>query len=331
VSSRVLDSQQVLERLASLRQHQQDGRRSPHKPLLVLLALGRLAATGTSSLPWLEAEPKLAELLQEFGPTSKTGRAQSAAYPFTRLRADGVWTLDRDVPMDNVGPLREGVTGRLDAALEAALRDRPELLDEAARGLVESHFPGTVAPDVLVAVGLDPDLLDGRALVSHESPAQRRRSSAWPSAIIEAWDRQCAFCGFDGATGGGVVGIEAAHVRWFKLGGPDELDNGLALCSLHHKLFDRGMLGLDEDLAVVVSQRFSARTPIGRSIYDLHGHRLRPRRGTPLPAEHHVAWHQEQVFHGLALVSLGENDAPDSDGISYEIRSSDFESSPPMK
>ena len=214
-----------------------------------------------------------------------------------------MWTLDSDVPMDNVGPLREGVTGRLEEALEAALRDRPQLLDEAARGLVESHFPGTVAPDVLVAVGLDPDLLDGSALVGRGRTAERRRSSAWPIAIIEAWDRQCAFCGFDGAAGGGVVGIEAAHVRWFKLGGPDDLDNGLALCSLHHKLFDRGMLGLGEDYAVVVSRRFSARTPNGRAVYDLQGQRLRPRPGTALPAATHVRWHTEQVFQGQSLAS----------------------------
>jgi putative restriction endonuclease len=84
------DGQQVLERLSSLRQHQADGRRSPHKPLLVLLALGRLPESGSSSLPWSEAEERLANLIEEFGPTSKTGRAQSAAYPFTRLRADGV-------------------------------------------------------------------------------------------------------------------------------------------------------------------------------------------------------------------------------------------------
>ncbi len=290
---------QVLERLSALRQHQQDGRRSPHKPLLVLLALGRLAETGSSSLPWSVAEDKLADLIQEFGPTSKTPRAQSAAYPFTRLRADGVWTLDRNVPMDNLKPLREGVTGRLEASLEKALKDRPELLDAVARGLVESHFPGTVAPDVLASVGLHPDLLEGRSVSG--GSRERRRSSSWPTAVIAAWDRQCAFCGFDGAAGGGVVGIEAAHVRWFKLGGPDDLDNGLALCSLHHKLFDRGMLGLDDDFAVVVSQRFSARTPQGRALYDLHGRRLRPRPGTPLPAERHVAWHREQVFQGTAL------------------------------
>ncbi len=65
----------ILERLSSVRKHQQDGRRSPHKPLLVLLALGRLAATGSSAVPWSDAEQKLADLIAEFGPTSRTGRA----------------------------------------------------------------------------------------------------------------------------------------------------------------------------------------------------------------------------------------------------------------
>ena len=297
----------VVARLGSLRQHQRNGQRSPHKPLLVLLALGRLAAIGSSQLPWSVAESVLAELIAQFGPPSRTGRAQSAAYPFTRLRADGVWVLDRDVAMDLVGPLaRSHVTGQLEPSVESALLAQPALIGAAARELVMSNFPETVAPDVLDAVGLDPrevfgagDLLawPGGALTG------RKRDPGWRLRVLEAWDRQCASCGYDGQFAGASVAIEAAHVRWFAFGGPDSADNGLALCSLHHKLFDLGMLGLNTSLTVVVSARFSARTLAGRAIYDLHGRELSPRPGTARPALSHISWHTRQVFKGEPLAA----------------------------
>ena len=91
-------SAEPLERLLSLRLHQTQGQRSPHKPLLALLAIGQLLDSGSSRLPWSVAEQRLADLIADFGPASRTARAQSAAYPFTRLRSDGVWELRRRRP-----------------------------------------------------------------------------------------------------------------------------------------------------------------------------------------------------------------------------------------
>jgi putative restriction endonuclease len=294
--------EEVLARLSSLRQYTQDGKRYPHKPLLVLLALGRLSETGSSRLPWAEAEEPLADLVAAFGPPSRTARAQAAAYPFTRLRSDGVWLLDVDVPMDNVGPLREQpVSGRLEPGLEAALSSDPVLLARAARLLVEAEFPPTLAPDVLTAVGLDPDVVLGSVRVAAAvTSEQRTRSRAWALDVLAAWDRQCAFCGYDGQLGVAPVGLEAAHVRWFTHGGPDDLDNGLALCALHHRLLDRGALGLTADGRVRVSEAYTARSEAGRHVYDLHDAELRPRPGTPLPAAVHVAWHGREVFKRAA-------------------------------
>lgn len=91
----------AISRLESLNQHRRpDGARSPHKRLLSLLAVGRLARTGSSAISWTEAQHELGALLAEFGPPSTTSPVQGAAYPFTRLRADGVWELDSDVPND---------------------------------------------------------------------------------------------------------------------------------------------------------------------------------------------------------------------------------------
>src|SRR4051794_1822256 len=111
-----------------LRQHQHNGVRSPHKPLLVLLALGRLASAGSSEISWAEARAQLAILINDFGPPSKTAAAQSAAYPFTRLRSDGLWVLDADVPMDRVAPLNElDIKGRFPEHIETALKRPGEL------------------------------------------------------------------------------------------------------------------------------------------------------------------------------------------------------------
>ncbi|MEU4422508.1 phosphorothioated DNA-binding restriction endonuclease [Actinoplanes sp. NPDC024001] len=302
------DRDAVLARLATLRQHQRDGRRSPHKPLLVLLALGRLAGTGSSDLPWHEARTRLGALIDEFGPASTTSTTQSAAYPFTRLRSDRIWVLDQDTPMDAIGPLTaQRVTGRFAPDVERVLTAEPGLVASAARALVTSHFSDTVAPDVLMAVGLDPDIvLHARdALPDPSGLADRQRDAAWRRRILQEWDRQCAFCGFDGQLLGATVGVEAAHVRWFNLGGPDELDNGIALCGLHHKLFDRGVLGLGTDRTIHVSESYSARTPAGKAVYDLHGRPVHGRPGLTFPAERHLAWHRTQVFKGRPLAQAG--------------------------
>jgi putative restriction endonuclease len=307
VDSAPSEASRVLDSFASLRQHQHDGQRSPHKPLLVLLALGRLAATGSSELPWSVAESQLAALLTEFGPPSRTSRAQSAAYPFTRLRTDGVWVLDADVQMDLVGPLAtQHVSGRFEASMESALRSDPALVRAVARALVLTNFPETVAPDVLAAAGLDADVVltsSGEVPVDRHLAGARRRDAGWRSAVLQAWDRQCAFCGYDGQLAGASAGIDAAHVRWFTFDGPDDLDNGLALCVLHHKLFDLGALGLSSNLQVQVSGMFTARTPAGRAVYELHGLPLTPRPGTIIPSAEHLTWHARQVFKGQPLAA----------------------------
>lgn len=107
------------------------------------------------------------------------------------------------------------------------------------------------------------------------------------------------------ALGYATVGIEAAHIWWFTHGGPDTLDNGLALCALHHKLLDRGALGLTQDHRIKVSEHFTARTPAGRQVYELAGRRLQARPGAALPATEHLAWHDREVFKGAAGTPAG--------------------------
>ena len=286
----------VVGRLTSLKQYNQQGNRAPHKPLLLLMAIGELLGTGSSELAFSEVEDRLGRLIKEYVPTSSSVR-QTAAYPFWRLQNDQIWVLDREVSSDSPRQL-EGATGRLTSSIERVLLDNPETLQTVVASTLAQQFSPTLHDDILAAVGLDSlEYASG----TKRTAGGAKRSAEWRRRILQDWQEACAFCGFDASLGGAPVGIEAAHVRWVNLDGPNHLDNGLALCSLHHKLFDRGVLGLSTEHEVHVSRHYKASSARGQAVYDLVGVRLNPRPGTALPAPKYIEWHCQQVFHGPAV------------------------------
>jgi putative restriction endonuclease len=78
-------------RFSSLRQAPLGDRRAPHKPLLILLMLGRYQRGVFRSLLFEEAQVQLKELLFEFGPPS---RSINVLDPFWRLQNDGIWKVE---------------------------------------------------------------------------------------------------------------------------------------------------------------------------------------------------------------------------------------------
>jgi putative restriction endonuclease len=59
---------EVLDAFGRLKTGSRDGQRLPHKPLLVLLALGRWAKGDRGAIPFADAEKKLEALIRTYGP-----------------------------------------------------------------------------------------------------------------------------------------------------------------------------------------------------------------------------------------------------------------------
>ncbi|MEU2511744.1 phosphorothioated DNA-binding restriction endonuclease [Streptomyces syringium] len=290
-----------VERVRNLRQWSQNGVRAPHKPLLMLYALGRFQHDADAALRFTSVETDLARLLADFGPNRRT----SAAYPFHHLTSDGVWEVRTDTgsgsPGTGVGALRSsGAAGRLAPGLRAALTSEPALLGRLAHLLLDSHFPPSLHSDITAAVGLDLEAADGVVRLGEAAMETRRRNAELRAKVLIAYESRCAFCGFNGSIGHTPVGLEAAHVRWWAFDGPDQLSNGLCLCSLHHKLFDQGVLGLSEERRIMVSQEFLGSGRAARvQVLDLSGQPLMgPQPGNDPVEPEHIAWHTRQVFRG---------------------------------
>jgi putative restriction endonuclease len=297
-----------LERAAHLRRWSRRGERAPHKPLLLLYALGRYRNGACTELRYRDMEHDLGRLLAEYGPPRPT----SPAYPFHHLVGDGVWEVHTDdgggSPGTAKGALRSsGATGSLSPALRHALDGDPALLGQLVQVLLEANFPESLHAGIRAAVGLEPVGAEPAPVVRVLSgQGLRRRDPRVREQTMIAYEYRCAFCGYDGSIDGAAVGLEAAHVRWWAHDGPDDVSNCLCLCALHHQLFDRGALGLDGGRRIRVSTRFTGRGAAARGqVLDLAGRGLLgPQPGTAPVAPEHIGWHTAQVFRGEARAAV---------------------------
>lgn len=270
--------------------------RAPHKPLLLLYALGRVANSGQRLISYPDVDRDLRALLLEFGPDRKACHPE---YPFWRLQNDGIWELqDAELVETRRGHtdgkkselLKYGVTGGFTPEIFELLESHPNLVSELALEILSQHFPPTVFGDILDSVGLD---------IQFEQALRRRRDPAFRERILIAYEYRCAVCGYNLRMGSQHVALEAAHIKWHVAGGPDWETNGLALCSMHHKLFDLGAFTISDDLSLRVSQRANGTTGLSEWLMMFHGQSLRVAQSTQWrPSAEYLNWHRNEVFHG---------------------------------
>ena len=299
-----MNRDEFLQKIERINVWEQGGKRAPHKPLLLLLALGRVLGKRERLATFKLIEDQLTNLLLNFGQPRKP----RPVYPFGRLPADGLWEIPggKTLPRTSKGDLhigelhKRGVQGGFPAQLYDLLRNRPEVVREAAQRLLDGHFPESLHDEIRDAVGIP------RTWVVRDAPLPPRRDPAFRDEVLREYQRRCAVCDFDVRLGNELIGLEAAHIKWHAAGGPDEVANGLALCGLHHKAFDRGALGLEAVEAggyrVLVSSEVHGLSAPVRWFLDYHDCPLRAPRNTCLgPDPKFVKWHEKEVFRRPAL------------------------------
>jgi putative restriction endonuclease len=295
----------VLRRFSELKIWKRGDERAPHKPLLALLALG-LYANEVPEMRFSEYEGKLNKLLLDFGPSRRTLYPEM---PFVRLQNDDVWQVTADEAahfIDSKGQpsktqLRQSAaSGRFSDDIQQIFERDPSAVGQVARLLLSKHFPETLHEDIMDAVGLTLDLTPGSTLDVRKA-LRRRRNPAFRDEVLKAYQHRCALCNLDMRINGRSVGLEAAHIKWVQYEGPDDVSNGMALCSLHHKLFDSGAFTLGDERRILVSDEVHGTEQFERTLLRHHGHQ----HNAPIHLEHHpfrqfIKWHRKEVFRGRA-------------------------------
>jgi putative restriction endonuclease len=261
----------------------------------MLYALGKASRKEPREIKFDEEFDKnFTQLLTEFG-TSKS--PSNSHHPFWYLRNDDIWELSgienlrmrkgKKEPL-KTSMLYKEVFGGFPEAVYDEIVANQNLLVELAEGILEKNFPPSVYDDILDAVGLD---------LNRNLTSKKRRDPAFRERIMRAYEYQCAMCGLDLHMGQHCVGLEAAHIKWHQAGGPDIEENGISLCSMHHKLFDLGGLSLDPNYCIVVSQHLYGRSRFLETVMNFNKRKiLIPLKKEYLPGKQYLIWHRNEVF-----------------------------------
>ncbi|MBW2703624.1 MAG: HNH endonuclease [Deltaproteobacteria bacterium] len=270
--------------------------RAVHKPLLTLLLLARAQQGQSNQVSYEEVDGPMHQALVNFAPPRK--KVQTF-YPFWHLQTDGFWkVLNADQIPDSPTRgklLHHHAIGMVPAKLWAQLGKHQHLIPELSQQLLDDFWPDTYHDDIRSFFGLDE---------MTTSISKRKRDPRFRDSVMLAYEHRCAICGFDGRLGNSSVGLEAAHIKFHTDGGPDVVPNGLALCALHHKLFDRGALGLEpEKNIILVSKLLIGHDTVADVCLRYKNKPIRsPQDPIGSPKPDFVRWHRKNVFQEPARV-----------------------------
>ena len=121
------------------------------------------------------------------------------------------------------------------------------------------------------------------------------RDRVFRLVVLRAYDQRCAITGWKLINGGGRAEVEAAHIRPVEAMGPDTVGNGLALSGTVHWMFDRGLIGIADDLRILLSRQLNDADAV-RGLVNATGRVLPPRRPGDRPHPRFLQWHRENRF-----------------------------------
>ncbi|MBY3144083.1 HNH endonuclease [Rhizobium laguerreae] len=132
--------------------------------------------------------------------------------------------------------------------------------------IVRAGLAETLRPENAIRLELDPKHVDDPTQELLDLPLEEQerrieqillnrkiREASFRRKVCDAYDSRCAITGLRIVNGGGKSEAQAAHIWSVADGGPDVVQNGIALSATVHWLFDRHLISLTDDYRILVS------------------------------------------------------------------------------
>lgn len=231
---------------------------SLHKPLLLLLTIGKVYNGHKNLFLFDEIENELARLISKYG-LKNTSRI-NPQYPFIYLASNSsIWICSKnknELIHPDAASRKElsGSFGLFTVGFYNYLL-KPENLISTIQLLLNQYWSEAYHTELLNDIGIF-------NFIPIEAQKQGR-SRRFVEHVLDAYERKCAICYQSIRLGDALIGIDACHIKPLQHFGDDNVNNGIALCKTHHWALDRGAISISQEMSLLISKKLN-----GNKLYE---------------------------------------------------------------
>lgn len=290
---------------------------APHKPILLLAVIKHFEEDKIQENK-IFVTPELVAAFKDIWAVlgSEKHRAKFAL-PFFHLKSSSFWQLVPKVGFENL--LRNinqlSSVKLLSEIVESAQLDS-ELFDlfqkSETRNILKLTILDTYFPDKIKTYlendggknhfleNIEQEILESKAVID-ESQIQEDelfvRKGLFKKLVPKVYNFSCCVSRLNITALFDVSMIDACHIVPFSISHDDSISNGISLCPNLHRAFDRGLISVDENFCLLVSNNF---VESGSSDYGIKKFAdekiLLPNDSAFYPSQINFQWHRTHIF-----------------------------------
>lgn len=275
--------------------------KAPHKVVMLLTVLQSFQNNLISNNRII-IQPELILLFKSnWKELVKTNHVCNFALPFWHLKGDKFWHIKANAGFENFILLKESISSinQLNNIIDCVFLDEDLFLIMKDKNsniilqqlLLETYFPfykSTLSPKLNEAQSyinnieskiLHESATDYQSEIKHLIEQKNEeeiflRGSLFRRKIPIVYNNTCCISGMRIDTFFNISMIDACHIIPFSESYDDTITNGIALCPNLHRAFDRGLIGINDDYRVIVSNKFIESTDTAYQLKNFHGKQI---------------------------------------------------------
>jgi len=274
---------------------------APHKPILLLSVIDNIEQNLIVSERIYITPELVGAFKSHWGSFVVTPHTMKFSLPFFYMKSEPFWSLIPKMSVDLTNQSRNALElfSNLNQAIDYALMDeelffflsRKESRDLLKLTLIQRYFPQSDMNNIKGSNYISDITHD----ILEENPSEYRekltmmqqklevdeyteevflRGGVFKRVVPQIYHNTCCISGLNISATFAVSMIDACHIIPFSESHDDTITNGIALSPNMHRAFDRGLITIDTDYKVRVSDRFIEEAPSPYSIKQFAGKRI---------------------------------------------------------